>query len=790
MGTRKSATAYCGNCGTVTLHTITAIEAPPQTGDTTKLTNVNESVNEPQPYEPPSTSAQPVRFRYDPNRHSATSRTVDRTRNTDEPIELTSDELWRKLTSQLGESQVPVADLFRCDDSTRMKMFAALGFEKYDQDRLLILSKERDPKNLIPAAPQKSPTPAPLGGTVSSTPTPANLPPVSSPVRPRSMNGLNESASQYGLYAQPPPASASGATGYRSAVAYPGYKPSTPPTQLGYARNQRTPSIPGVYMHGENMVARCTVYPDLPAEFWCCACNCLVSSRCHVQGIHKDHPFISLRLAAETYVRDTAAWADRCRTQLNITNTVIGNLNHSHGILDQSVNHQFEMLDKNVDQMIKDICAWRDQLKSDIIQQVMAEHKGIEQTVQQASELHLIYEEHLKEAEPLLGNMPPANQHDTRSDDWALKFLDFVTRLKHVNADPVTMPKILVPEVRCTFATPMVMDLLKHVSNPISIRLPDIIDPGYFHFPHPTTSTRTPFVLSMPQDGRQKGVVIENHRTLSRASDTAPSHTLVTGSQIFYSGTTSWEVHIDRLGHGVGRILAGVIIQGSDGEGVVWDGYRIVGPNEGESRTISDKFKIKPGTILRFVLELDTPNSFLNCFFEKEGVARIPLPPASSGWVPAFSVFGPQDQITVVPTQGAGAMEGSIPKNGGTHPSLVENSKQSDMLTRAKLEQQELMISALQKQLETISSQIQSAPVDRTPPLEKEKRPQSRLQPNIITPSADGSILARAPSTADGQTSVAAPVSRTVSGGKQPNRASSQYSPELAQLLKFVDEIK
>ena len=324
---------------------------------------------------------------------------------------------------------------------------------------------------------------------------------------------------------------------------------------------------------------------------------------------------------------------------------------------------------------------------------------------------------------------------------------------------------------------------------------------------------------------------MENGRTLTRAPEAAPSHTLVTGSQIFYSGTTSWEVHVDKVGHGIGRVLAGVIIQGSDGEGVVWDGYRIVGPNEGESRTISEKFRVRPGTVLRFVLELDAPNSYLNCFFEREGVARIPLPPASSGWVPAFSVFGPQDQITIVPTQGAGAMEGSIPKGGGIHPALAAAAGQPDLLTRAKLEQQDLVIASLQKQLETITSKIDSgeAPIQHQQnhqQLIDQRQPSaSRVNRNhshsaAAAPSANGSVRP-APSAAAATSGYSRAADAPMGGGLTPGRIAtpsqasraptalsqgqgqgartassgvkglgSQYSPELAQLLKFVDEIK
>eukprot|EP00744_Colponema_vietnamica_P005427 GILI01007953.1.p1 GENE.GILI01007953.1~~GILI01007953.1.p1 ORF type:complete len:142 (+),score=21.21 GILI01007953.1:51-428(+) len=124
------------------------------------------------------------------------------------------------------------------------------------------------------------------------------------------------------------------------------------------------------------------------------------------------------------------------------------------------------------------------------------------------------------------------------------------------------------------------------------------------------------------------------------------------------------------------------------------------------------------------------------------------------------------------------------------HPSIADAAKPSDMLTRAKLEQQEMLISSLQKQLDTIANQIQAPPTsDRPSPADK--RPPSRLHPSIVTPSAD-TYTQRATSASDPQPSVqhvAAPLTRTTSTPHQ-SKAVAQYSPELAQLLKFVDEIK
>eukprot|EP00758_Cryptobia_borreli_P004078 Tbor_TRINITY_DN4168_c0_g1::TRINITY_DN4168_c0_g1_i1::g.26440::m.26440 len=673
MASGNRSQTYCGNCGTVTLHEVSGAEMPEQTSYQTQ-----------QPVDYMSSPSVGNKFQYDPNRKAARDQERQQMKEMQNQQNMNqspqSDDtnlLWENFLSRI-RGKATLADVVKCDDTTRMRLFQSLDFDKYDQQRLLQISQERAPRNQIPTQ-------------------------------------------QYGLYGKPdnqqtttiqaPQAPPPGEYKRGSNLSYEGRPQGQQRTSPSTALVSTPSLISGLHHEGDQIIARCTVFPELPAEFWCCACSCLVSSRGHVVGIHKDHPFITLRLAAESHVREVAPWAERCRTQLNITESVIGNLKHSHDVLDSCVNQQMGELDKHVERMISEIYQWRDTIKRDIINQTESEHRSIEHSIVQTSEMLDLYTHHLQVCEPLLSNMPPQDQADRQSEDWALRFLDFVTKLKLVNCNPIAMPKILIPEIRCTFTASTATDVLKHVNNPIGVRLPDIIDPGYFHYPQPTTSTRMPFTLTMPPEGRQRGVLILNDRTLTMRPEAASAHLLLTGSQIFYSGTTSWEVHVDRMGHGLGRILAGVVMHGSDGEGVVWDGYRIVGPNEGETRTIGDQFRIRQGTILRFVLELDTPQSFLNCFFDREGVARIPLPAASSGWVPAFSVFGPQDQITVVPTTGAGAMEGAIPRNSSTHPSLRIN----DMATDAKIQQQELLIASLQKQLNDINTRINTRPPMSSP---------------------------------------------------------------------------
>jgi hypothetical protein len=565
--------------------------------------------------------------------------------------------LWKELEARLVRHNLTVDDIKNCDGVTRGRLLGTLGFNRTQEADLLAVCEAR------------------FDGTTAA------------------FSG-----------ATPNGAAAAAAPGNNVNYASPtAYQPQR--SQQQQAQQPMSPggnallaesTVAGLTFSGGQLIARCSVHPQLPAEFWCCSCNVLVSSRCHVQGIHKDHPFITLRVAAESHVRDVSSWNDRCRTQLNVVSSVMNNLRHAESLMQESVEKEYAALDETVNVIVNDLMRWKEQLRVDIKAQVASQAAGIQHAVGNTEKLLNTYSEALGRSEPLMMNIPPMDKTDATGEDWALRVLDLVSRLKHVNAEAIPMPNVSVPRVT-NLATPSThMELVKCVPSPLGLRLPDMLDPGYFNYPHPAASARVPFTLVTNEETTAKGMLLYNGRTLTRAQDVVPAHHLVMSSQIFYSGVTSWEVHVDRMGSGAGRILAGVTVNGSDGEGVVWDGQRIVGPNEGESRTLDERYAWRPGTVLRFHLELDPPGCFLNCFHDRDGVARIPLPSNGHGWAPAFSVFGPQDQITVVPT--------SSSQPPPVMPKRSTATAAGD--TTVMMERQEHLIASLQQQLHTMSTRI------------------------------------------------------------------------------------
>ena len=745
-------------------------------------------------------------------------------------------QLWRMFETRLKENNLSLQDVYRCDEETQRRLLGTLQFDNNQQNQLIQLIGKQNtlrPQRLTPqpqgAAPNNNSN---AGGTTGAVPASGG----SHNVPGFSGQAANTGSSQFGgtqssNVAQPAHNNPSNT-----------YTPNRAQSIHAAARYDNQSAIQGLEIHGDQIIARCSVYPNQPAEYWCAACNVLVSSRCHVQGIHKDHPFISLRLAAEAHIRDLTSWSERCRNQLNVTSSIINNLKHSEGVLQQQTQKQYEALDEHVAQIYQDLLRWKEQLKQDIASQHASQQTSIQHAIEQSEQLHALYSHQLGRCEPLINNIPPAESRDPtspppaeiRQDTWALRVLDLVSKLKLINAEPIPMPRVTVPTVVCQSTPSTHMELLKTSYQPLGVRLPDMLDPAFFNFPHAGGQRRLPFTLEGGDDAKSKGILIHNGRTLTRSQDIVPSHVLVSASQVFFSGVTTWDVHIDRLGQGPGRVLVGIVLHGTDGEGVVWDGHRIVGPNEGECRVIDDRFVIQAGTVLRLHLELEPPMCFLHCFINRDGVAKIPLPATGQGWTPAFSVFGPQDQITVTPTSTTQTPGALMPgqqhhQSPSTPPQNLMSSNQQGPMS-PETQRQAHLIASLQQQIQSLSERLnneqnralmagqQGQQDPRSPQrvdLPDYSAPRSlggNQQPNNAAGSGynrgsppPGSAAA-APS---GLQRAAAPEAPYVSGGRTaypgagnergPSAASSvsnrptntleAYSPELKQLMRYVSDI-
>ncbi|ESS68322.1 hypothetical protein TCDM_02895 [Trypanosoma cruzi Dm28c] len=701
--------------------------------------------------------------------------------------------IWRRLQDALVNSGVSMEEFFRCDTSTRARLISAVGFNSAEIPRLLEFADANATRSML------------------------------SNVMGRMQNPFETTAAatlRIGAVAGEQATNPGPMKGVKNRTSAEFFRNSAQDERVFVNTPNHSAQIDGSMLslkmqEDGTLIARCSVYPHLPAEFWCSLCGVLVSSRCHVSGIHKDHPFITLRQAAEAHVRDLSTWSERCRNQLNVANTIISNLQHGRDVLNDSAKHEEEALDRHFEEIVQGLTQWCQGLKSSMRLQIDAQLENINVAIKRTNKVIEYYAERLKRCDPLLQSIPPMHQVDKKSEDWSLRVMDLVSQLKTASQEPIPMPRITVPEVKSFATVTTYMELLKAVSVPAGIRIPDVLDTGYLNFPTPSVLGRETFTLDVPKDAKTRGILIYSGRTLTRSQDITPTHSLVCASQIFYTGITAWEVHVDRLGAGPGRILAGVLMAGTDGEGVVWDGQRIVGPNEGECRALSERYRIKTGTTLRFVLELEAPSYFLVCYYEDEVVARVPLPPALNGWIPAFSVFGPQDQLTVVPISAA------VAENLLTDAKPEEKKKREEEM-KVRLGEQEQRLNALHQQLLAVNSRIdqdQYEKLNHASHARQEIRgdgsnDKGDADPSILSspffwqvpPQVPGdgyqsannkhrldSLHGAGAVAATGELTSPSPLlAPNLDSGQrnEKNKRNASYSPELQNLLNFVDSIK
>ncbi|KAH9577986.1 hypothetical protein LSM04_001787 [Trypanosoma melophagium] len=705
------------------------------------------------------------------------------------PMPDENEQLWRRLQETLVNNGISMAYFFRCDVPTKSRIISSMGFNKSESPQLLEIAEAKNPRNSLNTPPQT--TTQEIETTVEEPPKSEFVP-----------SNLNERFSTNLTNSK---------IGSGQMVETPRYSTNNGTSLLGLAAEENG-----------SLVARCSVYPHLPAEFWCSLCGALVSSRCHVTGIHKDHPFITLRQAAEAHVGDLKTWSERCRSQLNVASSIIAKLKHGKELLNETIKEQERELDQQFEDIIRGLTKWRNELRSRLRLQADAQQKNIDMAMENTTDLVEYYTERQRSCDPLLHTIPPVHQNDKQSEDWSLRVMNLVSQLKSTRYEPIPIPRITVPEVKSFATAASYMDLLKAVSVPAAIRLPDVLDTEYLNFPNPSDVAREAFTLHPPLDAEARGILIYSGRTLTRAAGVTPVHVLVCSSRVFYTGVTAWAVRVDRMGAGPGRVLAGVLMAGTDGEGVVWDGQRLVGPNEGECRLLPERCRLQTGTTLRFVLELEAPAYFLICYYEEEVVARVPLPPVLSGWIPAFSVFGPQDQITVVPTSTTVAehlLSNATPegrrrmqKKGG------EEGNPED--TKVLLVEQEQKLNALQQQIQGVNSRIDQEHYEKFINSSKNWQNKSNgknqtSDTNVRYPSSFNptvSLFAPDEESSSKQTKFTAsydtraaplpprptssssisPLRSHGSGEQRPKQetGNQRYSPELQNLMSFVESIK
>ncbi|KAG8348725.1 hypothetical protein ERJ75_000033500 [Trypanosoma vivax] len=401
----------------------------------------------------------------------------------------------------------------------------------------------------------------------------------------------------------------------------------------------------------------CSVYPHLQAEFWCSLCDVLVSSRCHVTGTHKDHPFIPLQEAAEKHLHELRALSTECDHQFRVAQDTVRNLEQCKSRIRESAKEGEKALGEYYQRILSSLSAWYNQLKLTMQQDTKGQLEAINTSVQRTTTLMEYYKEQRNSCTTLLMSPPPCG--DGEVELWSLRVMDLVSRLRSDKCKPDSLPFLTVPRVKSTFGESTCKDLLTVLNVPLDAGVANAHKATFSRESASRGAVGVSFTLKMTDEANKRGALIYSGSTLTRSHDALPIHALVCASHTLTEGVAAWEVRADRVGGNTpGRILAGVLLAGSGGDGVVCDGRRVVGPSAGESRIVPEGLQWPHnGATLRFVIALQVHLRSLVIYSGDIVVASIPLPHTPCGWIPAFSVLSAEDQITVVPLSAARAME-------------------------------------------------------------------------------------------------------------------------------------
>lgn len=440
-------------------------------------------------------------------------------------------------------------------------------------------------------------------------------------------------------------------------------------------------------------VPRCSVHPDRRADYWCTECHCYVSSHCHVRGPHRDHAFITLREAAENHVEGMRAWMERCASHIRVAEGIVDFLDSAQSSLTQAAQQEETRLNASFDTLIKMLGDRKQQLQRELRAQVASETRRAAQSADQIQDLinfYRAYEEHSRE---LLRASPPLDAVDDEAALWSADLLRTAELLYSARQkDTIPLPHLHLPMVTTDTTPNSFMQLLyldrKQLTSVTSgASLPEVLsiepfflEKGPLHqqqhsrisssyaephhhacaprssaYPPSGSLYETPQPLTLdvsPEAAAANQLVLRNGVTLTRVPDSPQRHVLTCTSQTFHSGLVAWDVCVDRIQddhNTTGHVLAGIIRQGSEGEGVVWDGEYIVGPHEQECRVLPASFRIRSGTTLSFAIDLrELQGSVLHCYVDHQPVASVRLPPARQGWTPSVSVLSADDQVTIL----------------------------------------------------------------------------------------------------------------------------------------------
>lgn len=206
---------------------------------------------------------------------------------------------------------------------------------------------------------------------------------------------------------------------------------------------------------------RCSVYPELAADYYCEDCQCFVSSHGHVRGAHRNHQFLTIREAAELHVPAMRSWMLRCEEQLQQAEGLLSDLGRASRSLDTAFAEQERRIEATYATIVEALTLRKETLKRQLKERIAAEQASATQAWHRIDDLVTYYGAYLEHCSALLVNVPPVEAMDTATVLWSADVMRTAELLgSAAQVDDVWLPELVVPQVGSHYTPETAAELL------------------------------------------------------------------------------------------------------------------------------------------------------------------------------------------------------------------------------------------------------------------------------------------------------------------------------------------
>jgi len=400
---------------------------------------------------------------------------------------------------------------------------------------------------------------------------------------------------------------------------------------------------------------RCPVYPDKEVEFWDPITETLVSAHAHLNGLHKDHPFVPMVDAARKELPGLADWQTRAAGLNAKLMDHRAALDEVHETIDSVHQQQIQNIELTVDQLKKQLDDHRDQLIKRIRGHNAAQHELFRPTTERLRNIRNSLEDQLRVLDTHLGAKTDL-MNDEELKRWSVGIMGVREQLGSTFAANNLQPLTVGGWTQLRFNVDVGEEVLSRLfltKAPATVPLPNLID--LREISHPLYSSRDRINFKFvepdpPTDGtaRRSPIELRNDNLTAGYTGGGSGHILVKTSATFEAGRHYWEVRIDsahnenRLGT---HVIMGLVAEGTNSMGATTGLAWRVDTVSGMVPMAVDSPPWTPGTLLGIFLDLEMDR--VGLYHNKQCVAHLAIP--HGRYTPAVSIQCGEDQLTLVP---------------------------------------------------------------------------------------------------------------------------------------------